>query len=240
MHLVTALGVRISKSVAGGHGDVASGPSDLGYQSIRSQFCRRLLDGAANAALSPECGACSQGNPSRQPKRSFGHRCSAPTVLVLIGPGAEAPHPSCGSSPHGQNLYDRIGECPIGQARGGVDGGAHRFCRLEHGAYPLHLGGGLVYDPVGFDDQWHRLDSEILGHSLEAPDLTPETDHGQEQTDYRQNAGASGNEYGNLTSGHDPASLEGPPGPTGGRTRVASLSADPCLARAGRWSAHAV
>jgi hypothetical protein len=85
---------------------------------------------------------------------------------------------------------------------------------------------------VCFDDQWHRLDSEILGHSLKTTNLTAKTDHGQEQTDYRQNAGASGNEYGNLTSRHDPASLEGPPGRIGGRTRIASLSADLSLARA--------
>jgi hypothetical protein len=141
---------------------------------------------------------------------------------VLVRPGAEAPHPSSCSRSHGQDLYYRIGECPIGQTRGRIDGGAYRFGRLEDGAYSLHLGGSLVYDPVSFDDQWHCLDSEILGHSLETTNLTPKTDHGEEQTDYRHDAGASGNEYGDLTSGHDPASLEGPPGQTGGRTRIAA------------------
>ena len=246
VHLVTALGVRVPEAVARGFSHVASGTSYLGDQGVGRQFGRSLLDGPANPALSPEGRACSQRYAGRQPKGSLGHESSVPPirVVLLVRTCAKAPHASSGAGPDSKYLDHRIGECSIGQARSRVDGCAHGLGRLEHCAYPVHLGGRLSDDAMGFDDQGHCLSAEVLRHHLETPHLTSKAAHGNQQADNCQNTGAGGNNDSDLTSGHDLVSLEGPPSGFGGRSlwwtarRTASCAGG--SSRLPFWTSHTV
>ncbi len=95
--------------------------------------------------------------------------------------GEEPPKGTSSTRPKRENPDHGIGKSTVREARGRVDGSAHRLGRGQHVAHPQHLGGSLVDDDARVMHERHGLVAQVSDHITKLAKAPTENQHDPER-----------------------------------------------------------